>query len=529
MSVKVLIVDDEHLERTLILRGTDWQGNGFEVIGEAQSAKAALEMIAADAPDIVFTDINMPQMDGLELAEKIKEAYPQIKLVIITGYREFEYAQKALRIGVTEFLLKPINSGEVLRISLKLKEQIIEQRNFMGEVRYMKLQLSEGMVLLREKILNDMVHGRPELKDTDAKLEKHGLDFLKGGIICMVARIKGPKELEEAEAIQLKKAAQDLLEAALLKKGQAVSFHSGENEIAGIASCKDTAGVQAACEYAVSALREELNCNATIGIGRPNIGPDGIEASYREACEALKARVIFGNNRVIPFSALTALEQESSVLPEINRNEFSVFVRNGMRDKALELIKDYMGRIARSGPLEIEVLRLLCANIISAATAVMFEIDGELYSSFSKEYNVYHEIGKIETLDDMEQALSFFTREVMCYIADNMEKKPHVLAREAKAYIAEHLTEVDLSLSSIAKSLYANECYLSRIFKKETGQNLSDYIMRQRLDKAMSYLKDSDLKAYEVAQRIGFADPHYFGICFKKYTGKSINEFRKGK
>ncbi|MBU3144246.1 response regulator [Clostridium sp. CF012] len=148
-TIKVLIVDDEYLERTLIKLSVDWVTNDFEIIGEANSGEAALRLMEKNPPDILITDICMPFMDGLQLCKKVREKYEHIKIIIITGHREFEYAKTAIKLGVTDFLLKPINSEEVLKIALKLKGEIKDQRKYFNEYNAMKKQLSGGLDFIK--------------------------------------------------------------------------------------------------------------------------------------------------------------------------------------------------------------------------------------------------------------------------------------------------------------------------------------------------------------------------------------------
>ncbi len=528
MKVKVMLVDDEHLERTLIRYGTDWEGNGFEIIGEAESGKEALEMLETVEPDIILTDINMPQMDGLVFSEKVRERYPEIRIVIITGYREFEYAQKAVKLGVTEFLLKPIDHEEILKISLKLKQQLAERRQFYGELHTMKQQLNASLSLMMERFLADLIQSKITEAEAMLKLTDYGLSFLNGQVVC--ALIKFGWDIEEMQlgGSTERHSAQCSVEKPLSLLGDYVCFYLNENELVSIIGCGEEPAMTARryeemlCELAVS-----LPYSVTIGIGSQAAGIHGVVISFKQAKEAVKAKVICGCNNVIRFSDLSGLKSQRSTLPEMDWNAFSLYVKGGIREKAMAFIAMYADRIIQAGPLEIEIIRMQCINILSTATAVLYEVDRDAHTAFSAQYNIYYEISKIEAVKDVEKVLRHLVEEVLRYMEKSGVKRTHQLAEEAKSYIQAHLTEPELSLKGIAKNLFANDSYLSRIFKKETGENITDYIMKQRINKGIEYLKGTNLKAYEIAQKIGINDPHYFSICFKKYTGKSINEFRK--
>ena len=263
MKLKVLIVDDEKLERVLIEKGFSWEEHGFTLIGEASNGEEALAKMADNPPNIVFTDINMPKMNGLSFTEQVKIKFPKCRIVIITGYREFEYARQAVRLGVTDFLLKPVNMEEISLIALRLKEEFEKEEN------------------------------ETQLKDV---LDSH---------------------------------------------------------------------------------------------------------------EHIK-----------------------------------------------KLVTSYI---------------------------------------------------------DREQ---------------NSHKKDSPMIAEAISFIESHLTEKGLSLKQVATAIFVNESYLSRSFKQETGESLIEYITKRRIEESIILLNTTDLKVYEIADQTGFADPHYFSICFKKLVGKTVKEFK---
>lgn len=169
--LKVLIVDDEHLVRNLLKKCIDWNEIGYEIVGEASNAHEALDLVDALRPDLIFTDIYMPFMDGLEFGKLVFEKYSNIKIVVLTGYEEFEYAKKSIKIGIADFLLKPINDDEIRRVALTMKEKIEAERNHRAEYDRMKKQLEENLPYLREKLLNKLIQNGMEDVDIHQELE----------------------------------------------------------------------------------------------------------------------------------------------------------------------------------------------------------------------------------------------------------------------------------------------------------------------------------------------------------------------
>lgn len=350
-AIKVLIVDDEHLERALIKLGTNWSEYGFEIVGEADSGQSALEKIKELKPEVVFTDICMPFMDGLELSSRLREIYPDIRVVIITGHREFEYAQRALRYGVTEFLLKPIKSREIQEVIQRLKNEIHREKE--------------------------------------------------------------------------------------------------------------------------------------------------------------------------------AVEQFASLILEVDWKELSFHLKNGIKDKILDLIDGYLSRVAELGNIEITTVRMLCTNIVSALTTVLSDMGKKISDIFEAEYDIYAKIGKADSLEDASAVLKDFAEKIIDYINFSKGKKVNELVERAKEYIEQNYTKEEIGLGDIAAKLFVNQSYLSRVFKVETGDSITEYISKLRINKSIEYITGTNLKVYEIAEKVGISDPHYFSICFKKYTGKSVNEYKK--
>ncbi len=525
MSIKVMIVDDEHLGRALIKLGTDWEANGFEILGEANSGKSALDFMRHNVPDVLFTDICMPFMDGLELSERVREEYPQVRIIIMTGHREFEYAQRAVKLGVTEFLLKPVNNEDVLKVILKLKREITEQREKEREISNIRTQLSDSLPIVKEHFLKDLIHGKVEEKQTPELLMKYDLEFVEGEIFCLYTKLCLNEHEEKKGELRTKVISES--EKLFTKPHACIGVNDGDIILL-MGGSSDEDDISALRGKIHTILSEDTECAVTIGVGGRYTGIRGVALSYKEAKEAVKARIIYGNDRTIHFEELNNLRQENSDLLEGNWSEFAAFIKNGIEDKAGEYIHNYILWISGTGFLDIQIIRLLCTNVVTISITVLNEMGKKLPQVFPKGYDVFNEISKIDTLKDMEELLQYFVREIINYIQAGKEKKTNQLVEEAKKYIAEHLCEPDLSLKGIAKSMYINESYLSRVFKSEAGENVTDYVLKLRICKALEYLDKTSLKAYEISEQIGFSDSHYFGLCFKKYTGKSVNEYRKG-
>ena len=186
---KIMLVDDEEEVRTSIIRKIDWQDAGFEVIGDAENGKEALEKIEQNEPDVVLTDIRMPYMDGLEMAENIRQRYPSIKIVIFSGFDEFEYAKKAIKLNVIEYILKPVNVEELTAILKKIKKNLDEEIEQKRNVTLLRESYIKSLPALREHFLNDLIQGGMEETQIEEKLNEYAID-VAGAVKWVIAAIR---------------------------------------------------------------------------------------------------------------------------------------------------------------------------------------------------------------------------------------------------------------------------------------------------------------------------------------------------
>lgn len=520
-AIKVLIVDDEHLERALIRLGIDWNNNGFEIVGEADSGQTALELVEEIKPDIVFTDICMPFMDGLELTSKLRDNYPEIKVVIITGHREFDYAKRAIRYGVNEFLLKPIKSEEILKVACQLKNEIFKEKEVVQEYAALKKQVNQSKDILKEKFILQLLNAKFNEDEVYSKLEDFNLQYLNNEVQCFCIRIskdfvKSNIEIEET------------LRQAMGDQRWYEFVFTSETEIAvligNISSIRDINGLY---DRVLNELIEGLQCGITIGIGSMQHSISGLPQAFKEAMEAVKARVIYGRNQVIHYKYINTSNVSISNIFEVDWKELSFHLKNGIKDKVTGFIQSYISKVAELGNIEITTVRMLCTNIVSVLTTVLNDMGKKFSDVFEPDYDIYAKVGAIDTLQDAAIVLKEFAERLTDFINNSKGKKINELVERAKEYIEQNYTNAELNLGDIAAKLYVNQSYLSRIFKAETGESTVDYISKLRINKSIEYMATTNLKAYEIAEKVGINDSHYFSICFKKYTGQSVNEYKK--
>lgn len=523
MSIKVLLVDDEKLERVLIRNGFDWEGNGFEIIGEAGSGEEAMEYMVHRKPQLVLTDINMPHMDGLELSEQILKISPNCHIIIVTGYREFDYARRAVKIGVEDFLLKPVNINDIADLADKIKEKIKQEEKQEKAVKDLKASVLADQDIVMESFFQRLVECRIPEEEAKRKLMLYNCENLIGECICLNIKMK-----EDAREQSSSKEHKDIIDFI---KNQAfynfVCFTHYMQNILLYFMNPDYEKITVIAKELHAKLYNNLGISTTIGISECNQGFAGVANAFEQSKKALSVSVFLGRNRCVTYKEYEEVMNQNQNKNEIDWENFLFAIHNCLVDKVEEYIREYVDLIRSSKVTDIEYLRLMTMNILTRAGTTLNKY-GISLSQLIGEERLYQEVRHINTVDEINSYLEQTIHTVMDYHESKKFRQGNKVVEEAVTYINENLFEPDLSLRLIASKIYSNESYLSRVFKKEKGISLIEYILKKRIEESVQLLNTTDLKVYEIADKIGFRDSHYFSICFKKLTGVTIKEFKRG-
>lgn len=523
MKTKVLLVDDEKLERVLIRKGYDWEGNGFEIIGEAGNGDEALEFFDVNEPDIVLTDISMPYMDGLVLAEKLNERSKNCRVIIITGYREFDYARKAIKLGVKDFLLKPVNIQDIASTMAHVREELKKEQGHKEEYNKLIETVTKNHDIVRESFLQRLVEDRIEEKEALPKLKTYQMESILDYEICMIIRLYPEQEGLSCDTFTSSENVLNLIRENQF--GEVISFIHYLGNIVVFFRDYPLDQVCAIAKQIKAQINTQLNLSADIGISEEGHGYSGISKAFRQANKALSASVIFGRNTCITYNEYAQIKESNQETSQINWSDFIFCVKNCLVNKVYDYIDEITQNIRRSGITDKGYIKLVTIEVLLKSGAVVTQYGKSVEQLMGNQF-LYEKITKIETLDDMNCFLRQSIQKILEFCDSLKTKKSNKLVEQAKKYIEEHLYESALTLKEIAKCVYTNECYLSRVFKQENGESLIEYIIRRRIEQSIHLLNTTDLKAYEIAEKVGIGDPHYFSICFKKQLGVTVTEYK---
>lgn len=516
---KVLIVDDEPLIVKGLSELIDWESLGCTICGTAMNGIEGRKKIEELKPDITISDIVMSGYTGLELAEYVYQEDTDIILILLSGYDEFEFAKEALKYGVFDYLLKPTDKDEVIKVIKKAVKRIEKTRISLENYEWMESAFQESIPIIEQSLLHDIVvKGIINTQNVSRKIDQLQLTIGQGAIM-IVERIK---EIEDERIFQ---SITTSIEKVFYSENLQVRFIVDNLQLILIPSVSTKLPSKVAenrlREIAISILNHlqfQYNLTISIGIGSIFTTINSIHHSYEQANLALlnsffegQGKVYIYEDRIIkksidnfPIRLTRFIEHFEEWNDEEIHDELQILFRK------LEFIHDKQVVINYSLELIIKL------SLVVARWDQNFAIQME-----------YDHLQSCKSFKDLQKFITQTCMEFKQHLHENMLKNNLGITEKTKRMIDHQYSNPDLNAQYIADELEVNVSYLSRTFKKETNKNLSIYIAEKRIQVAQRLLKTTDLKTNEVAKRVGFTDARYFGQVFKKIIKITPSEYRK--
>lgn len=523
---KLLIVDDDPWVREWLVQHINWEEYGFSEIYEAINGYYALKIIDEKLPNVVLTDIKMDGMGGLELLEKVREKYPDIRVILLSGYNEFEYARSAIKNGAIDYLLKPVDEKELIALIKRVLKEI-EQENLLRE-RECKIaeQLEQSIPILQEKFIKELLYGNVTAFNSLKKELSNrsiNIDFSVFYIIIIEFDnyISLNKAINSETMSEIKNKLKHFVDDFLNKIGKCISFFENNRLVVGFnPESNDTIN-----KINIISSEIESKIGKTISIGISNQKSDLTEAhkAYIEAFEALRRKFYLGRGQVIYASSITLFAKEKTF--EIKKKEQLLnAVSIGDSEKVIKIINEIIFEICQR-TISFELLQVVLIRIIGILDNLLEKVGISHDTAFINYLDMNVKLEEFETVDDLNEWLTSAFLIAIEIIHGNGSKRNRKIIEDSIEYIKSHIKE-DVSLDDVAKVLYINSAYLSRLFKSEVGETFTHFLMKLRIENAKKLLKDSYLKIYEISEQVGYKNERYFSRIFKDFEGITPNEYR---
>lgn len=536
-EIKVFLVEDEMVIRRGIKNSIDWEKEGYIFCGEASDGELAYPMIIKEKPDILITDIRMPFMDGLELCKLVKKELPNIKILILSGYDEFDYAKEAIRLGVTEYLLKPISSGKLLEALNGVSESIRREKEDKDLVRKYMEEMRENTEHEKQKFFEQMIAGNLSMADALETGKKYEMNLSAGMYNLLLFRFTLGKENRKSG--ELLGEAEYAIEKLTERLEYVFEFQRGVEGWAFLLMADNEEQMSERVKELSKDLEEIMKNYSTIayfgGIGQPVARLRELEESFREAERALAARFTMELNRIISVEDIR-MAQNVDTLDDIEITSFGEiektrtmlekFLNNGAEDEIDEFVDVYINELPEEN-LKSVLMRqyiIMDAYIVMMSFCEKIEgIEGEMQAQSEELKN---SMKTIQTLEEIKNYIRMLLKKIIGVRDTISGRRYSDIIEIAKDQIRKTYMSDEISLNTIAAEVGMSPSYFSSIFSKEMGKTFVEYLTEIRMDRAKELLMCSSMKTSEIVYEVGYKDPHYFSYIFKKTQNCTPKEFR---
>lgn len=536
-EIKVFLVEDEMVIRRGIKNSIDWEKEGYIFCGEASDGELAYPMIIKEKPDILITDIRMPFMDGLELCKLVKKELPNIKILILSGYDEFDYAKEAIRQGVTEYLLKPISSGKLLEALNGVSESIRREKEDKDLVRKYMEEMRENTEHEKQKFFEQMIAGNLSMADALETGKKYEMNLSAGMYNLLLFRFTLGEENRKSG--ELLGEAEYAIEKLTERLEYVFEFQRGVEGWAFLLMADNEEQMSERVKELSKDLEEIMKNYSTIayfgGIGQPVARLRELEESFREAERALAARFTMELNRIISVEDIR-MAQNVDTLDDIEITSFGEiektrtmlekFLNNGAEDEIDEFVDVYINELPEEN-LKSVLMRqyiIMDAYIVMMSFCEKIEgIEGEMQAQSEELKN---SMKTSQTLEEIKNYIRMLLKKIIGVRDTISGRRYSDIIEIAKDQIRKTYMSDEISLNTIAAEVGMSPSYFSSIFSKEMGKTFVEYLTEIRMDRAKELLMCSSMKTSEIGYEVGYKDPHYFSYIFKKTQNCTPKEFR---
>ena len=542
--LKIFLAEDEVIVRETIKRMIPWEDLGFELVGEAADGEMALPLLLRQKPDLLITDIKMPFMDGLTLAKVAKKEIPGLKVVILSGYDDFNYAKQAINIGVEDYLLKPITKNALIERLTEIRSRYEHEKTQKEYYEKFHREMQAYEKNSSRDFFEALVSGSMDMMEIYRRSEKLGLDIVAEAYNVLIFTMNCEEDFSgqregysewEAESLELLEEFFSENTSAMLFRCNIFSYGvliKGQKETIEENTRSCVSEIQRILD------RKEQKRQWFVAAGEPVERLSQIQKSYYSASRAFSQRYLYDEN-ILYYDEMASMgkknvtEDDSTYLQKVDVNALNPvilqkFLSNGLLEETENFVKDYFYAIGQE-PLESLVFRnYVTLNVRFSVMSFLKEIGCDTRTLEQEDTeDVLSESSK-----SLENAIAYAKKIISQAIAlrdQNSGNKNRSILKTAVDFIDSHYMEEDMSLNKAANAANVSANHFSALFSQNMGQTFIEYLTNLRMNKAKEYLRCTSMRSSEIAGEIGYKDAHYFSYLFKKTQGMTPSDYRKAR
>lgn len=542
--LKIFLAEDEVIVRETIKRMIPWEELGFELVGEAADGEMALPLLIRQKPDLLITDIKMPFMDGLTLAKLAKKELPELKIVILSGYDDFNYAKQAINIGVEDYLLKPITKNALIERLSEIRSRYEHEKTQKEYYEKFQREMQAYEKNSSRDFFEALVRGSMDMMEVYKKAEKLGVDIVAEAYNILIFTMNSEEDFSgqkegysewEAETLEMLEEFFSGHPSAMLFRSNIFSYGvllKGQKE-----SIKE---ITKECVGKIQGIlnRKESKREWFLAVGQPVERLSQIKKSYHTASRAFSQRYLYVEN-ILYYDEMEMMEHRSgqadtndnAYLKKVDVNALNPailqkFLSNGIQEETENFVKDYFYAIGQE-PMESLVFRNYV--ILNVRFSVITFLKGLGCDTEGMEPENTEEI-LAESGKNIESAIAYAEKMVSQAITirdQNSGNKNRSILKTAVDFIESHYMEEEISLNTVANVANVSANHFSALFSQNMGQTFIEYLTSLRMNKAKELLRCTGMRSSEIAGEIGYKDAHYFSYLFKKTQGMTPSDYRK--
>lgn len=527
--MKLIIADDEKWIRAAIKALIPFEKLGLKLSCEAGNGIEALELCRQHEPDILLTDIMMPGLTGLELIKELRSLQPNLRIVIISGYNDFEYAKTAMKYGITDYLLKPVDENELIQALERIIAQLYEQTRLMRSKEAEEEQYKQALPVMCEAFLNQMISRNSMTSDKmRSELHKFGIEFIDTGYtLCVTAP---DDKLRSDEVRDWNDYCKHLVKRAMKRYAEAVTFPLAQDKsilVSILNSNNRFDGIQKAFSICNRILQKKFKLSISTGVGGTTHQLCMLQELYSNACEALKTRFWKGNGTLSVYKPKCLGDDLKLTLSEEMLNKITLNLKLSNIQTAIAYVENTSNFLRCNCIIDPAFVKEFFWQFVQSVIIMLnIQLPFIRYAAMVTGEHPYERIKETVFISGLESYIKELLQRIYNFYHDKNPADNNNIVENAKKVIESNFAG-DISLEQVAKHVHLSSAYLSELFKKEAGMSFIDYKTIIRIESAKKLLCTPSMNISEVSAKVGYSDPKYFSKLFKKITGKTIFEYRK--